>query len=134
MLLSQGRLLDWCEMTLLTDEEYVAAKGLRCITRGCDGIVRLDSTDAEMDTVVAACHCEKCQRYWLETYQLTGYMVDANPVEVAWKIPPCPECGLNDMVQIVKSDGGYECLRCQTETHESWFWPEPDASGWPLTQ
>ena len=34
----------------------------------------------------------------------------------------CPECGCSDMVRSVTDDGGYECLRCQTIQHETWFW------------
>ncbi len=44
-----------------------------------------------------------------------------------WKefqVSVCPKCGSDEMVQPVKHDGGYECLSCQSPTHESWFWPE----------
>lgn len=46
--------------------------------------------------------------------------------------PECPECGMSDMVRYVYTDGGFECLRCQTPGHETWFWrdcPEDDAEG-----
>ena len=39
------------------------------------------------------------------------------------RVVVCPECGGTN-VRVVPSDGGYECLDCQTPEHESWFWVE----------
>ncbi len=43
----------------------------------------------------------------------------------------CPECGgIN--TKVVPYDGGYECLDCQTDTHESWFGVARKVEDWIL--
>jgi len=59
---------------MLTDEEYVAKKGLHCIDKECDGVVRLGSSELQNDALIAWCSCDKCERSWMEVYQLTGYI------------------------------------------------------------
>lgn len=34
----------------------------------------------------------------------------------------CPECGGTNVLYLA-IDGGCECQDCQTDEHESWFWP-----------
>lgn len=61
-------------MERMTDEEYVAIEGSRCPYCRSENIMGEGSIDVDGLGASQEIQCHDCDRFWYDTYALSGYM------------------------------------------------------------
>lgn len=60
-------------MERMTDEEYVAKKGVRCPYCGAHAVRTLSDMDPCDDAAYQDAICDECGKEWIDLFKLVGY-------------------------------------------------------------